>query len=1232
MKVTQKQKSTRSSQAPKVSTVTGLVALLLLAPAYAQETRSVIFGRVLDLQSSIIAGATVTVFNADTGVSLSLTTNETGYYEAPLLLPGNYRVSAEMSGYKKAIRSGIALPVSTRVEINLQLELGPVNESVSVTAEPPLLDSSSVTSGRILDNRNLMDLPYFNNSPALLVKITPGVQSSGVRRYNGVNALGGVSDHRVAGGVGGSEYSIDGAPNAGSGYQAAYLPYSDTIQEVKIETSNFDAAFGHSTGASISVMTKAGTNAYHGTMTWQHWQQRWNAARFFTNTLRNRQIAAAQAAGDQALVDSLRAQPGQPSGHSNNYAATVGGPVVIPKLYDGRNRLFFFFSLDGFKDKKPAEFEINRTIPTPAQLQGDFSDLLKVDPVRYQLYDPLSVRPDPARPGHYIRDPFPGNIIPRNRIINPAYEHYINFLPRPNNNPADPRLEPTNNYLAVGMPFDWTYHALANRIDYVHSERHRFFARWNKLKYREDRFDWTYESARGLHKDGVNRDNLSGTADWVYTHSSRTVFDFVFAASDFRTGPLFELPFTFRPSDVGLPAYLNDKAGEQHVLPLMSFEGYETIGQNVPTFTHFQVISGKTIVSHVRGNHSLRGGFEMRQFYRLGGGGGNTSGNFGFSNAFTRKDDDGFTPAGDLGHSWAAFMLGLPDSLTIETNDNYATHNPYYAWFIQDQWRVTSKLTLTPGLRLEYELGATERFNRVIGYLDPDAKLPISDVSQAAYAQSPIPELAASDFLVKGGSLYPGTDGLSRRLTNNELMWLPRFGMAYQLNTKTVIRGGYGVFFDTINALNHTINTDNQWPDQTGFSRATSSIVTDDFGANWLLGDPRNGVSPLANPFPLRSDGTRFDAPQRDALGLMARAGREWAFIDFNARRARQQRWRIGAQRQLGSNMVVEVAYAGSYSDRVPLDKRLDFLPEQYWADGLVRDNAIANNLNSNVPNPFQLSNFSGLQSTHPTIYQELSRVGRFTSPTIRKHQLLRAFPHFNDLTQARMPLGKVRTDALEVTFDRRFARGFTLIVNYTKLRNDTADFFLNEYDEQPTWRESDLGRPHRVSGSGIVELPFGKGRRWGQSGIWNALFGGIQIAATYEWQPGPLLDWPNLFYYGDPKEIRTNGRNLEQWFTTDNFERNSSRAPAEFHRTVFPTRIDDVRADSLNRWDTNLQRKFKLRENLTFELRLDALNLFNRSQFSAPVTDPLSTDFGKVVAEESSTKRFFQIQMRIRF
>jgi len=263
------------------------------------------------------------------------------------------------------------------------------------------------------------------------------------------------------------------------------------------------------------VMTKSGTNAYHGDLTWQFWNQRWNGTRFFVKQAHFRSIAQAEAAGNHALADQIRNSPLQPSGHSNDYAATIGGPIIIPKLINGRNKLFFFFSFDGFDDRKTTESTFNHTVPTLQERQGDFSDLLPISVTKYQIYDPLTVRADPNRAGHYLRDPIPGNILPKNRIVNPANQTYSKFLPTPNNSPASNTLEPLNNYIDPGEPYNWFYEAFANRFDYQHSEKNRFFGRWSWFKYREDRQDWTYETARGLQTNGVNRNNLGITADWV---------------------------------------------------------------------------------------------------------------------------------------------------------------------------------------------------------------------------------------------------------------------------------------------------------------------------------------------------------------------------------------------------------------------------------------------------------------------------------------------------------------------------------------------------------------------------------------------------------------------------------------------------------------------------------------------------------------------------------------------
>jgi hypothetical protein len=191
---------------------------------------------------------------------------------------------------------------------------------------------------------------------------------------------------------------------------------------------------------------------------------------------------------------------------------------------------------------------------------------------------------------------------------------------------------------------------------------------------------------------------------------------------------------------------------------------------------------------------------------------------------------------------------------------------------------------------------------------------------------------------------------------------------------------------------------------------------------------------------------------------------------------------------------------------------------------------------------------------------------------------------------------------------------------------------YLNEFDPEPSWILTNFGVPHRLAATGILELPFGKGRAFLQSGIASALLGGWQIAGTYEWQPGALLDWGNLFYYGDPADVANGERTLDRWFNTDGFERNAQRTPAAFQARVFPARIQGVRADGLNRIDANIQRDFRITERITFQLRMDALNAANRSQFEAPNRDPISTNFGRVTNNTSSTMRFLLFQARIRF
>jgi len=1229
------------------------LAVLLAATAFAQETRSTIFGVVRDQQGALVPNASVVVRNTETGTVNRLGSNSTGYYEANLLLPGAYEVTIESEGFKKSVRTGLTLAVSSRIEVNGDLVLGSVADTVSVNAEAPLLETNSVSTGRVLDGRNLRDLPIQGNSALLLVKQTPGIQFGGVNNELGLHSNAGGSDYNVNSNVGGNSWSMDGTPLNANSRRTGYVPLADTVAEFKVETSNFDAAVGQTTGAVISMISKAGTNSLHGTGNWLHWQRRWNGSPFFVKQLYYRNIAAAEAAGNTVRAGELRNQDLQPSGRSNQYSGTVGGPVFIPKVFDGRNKVFWFFSYAKRQDIKTEDASaINRTVPTMLQRGGDFSELLRADPTRYQLYDPLSVRADPARPGTWVRTPFTGNIIPKSRFQNPAYDAYLKLLPIPNN--ANANAENRNNYVAVGTPYNWDYKVYQNRMDYNVSDKHRAFFRWSYNDFLEDRGDWTYETARGLHSNGLNRTNGGATADWVWTPTASTYFDFAASVNQFREGDKITAPYEYSAGSVGFPSYIDQFSGDRHILPFLDFSdnSYQDISRGgVPTYTRYRLHSYKADGNHITGKHSIRGGVDNRHYYRTGGGGGNTSGNYQLRNTYTRRTSDNLDNAGLLGHEWATFMLGYPNTMSVSQNDSYALHNPSWGIYVQDNYRVSSKLSLNLGFRVEWEQGPTERYNRIIGDFNPTIELPISAAAKEAYARAPQTQVSAAQFQVIGGSIYPGSNGAARQVWPSQWLFMPRLGVAYTLNSKTVIRAGYGMYYDTLNVMNESL-------DQTNFSRSTSTQITNDAGVIWLVANPAGGKPPITDPFPIRaSDGARYDQPTREALGAMAVAGRTFDHFGDQMARARQQRWRLGLQRQLSSTFVVDASYTGTFSNRVNLDQPFNALPAQYWNTTNVRNEANGTLMNAQVTNPLAIANFASLRTSNPVVYQDLTTQGTFTSATIARNRLLRPFPHLGaDSDVRRAPVGAAKTHSLEVSLDKRFSKGFNFFLGYTALRVRDQDIFLNEYDAEPSWRRSNDGRPHRLVGTSIFEIPFGRGKKWLQGKTGNLVAGGWQIGLTYEYQPGGLSGWGNLFYYGDPSNIKLTGGTLDRWFNnagcvlpgqkrvdgdievaagqpcTQGFEKRNASTPAAYQARVFPTRIDGVQADMTNQWNANLQKTIDLREGMKLQLRLDAINLQNRSQFNGPDLNPVNSTFGSITSQTSATNRFIQVQARVTF
>ena len=643
-----------------------LLMLLMWTPSTsAQESRGMIFGSVTDPSAAAITGAKVVVTNIETAVSQPYQTNNTGYYEASLLNAGKYRLTVEAPGFKKAVRESIELPVGTRLQVNFTLELGNVSESVTVSAEAPLLDTTGVSTGQVIDNRVLQDLTLSGQNAVMAAKLAPGIQSGDtVGDVAGQpHSVGAGSRMYVAGGVGGNEFYIDGNPNGGRGRTVGYMPSAELIQEMKVETSGFDASIGHTTGVNITMMTKVGTNALHGSARFAHRQDRWGALGFFQKQAYYRSIAQAESQGNTALARQLRDEGpfGKSTGRLSSWAGTLGGPVIVPRLFNGKNKLFFFVGMDGFG--QGGSYFGQNTLPSMADRQGNFAPLLNVNATLYQIYDPLTVRPDPARPGHFVRDALPGNVLPASRIVNPAYKFYSLLMPAPNVI-TDPKLDPVRNFEAVGNSWN-RYKSVSNREDYHLSDKNRFFARWHWGRWDNWVPGWGYASPAIPAVDvyGYMRRNRAVSVDWVNTLSSATVLNIAVSATQYtETQDWFGID-PYKPSDVGLPSYMDAKAGDRHHLPIMSWSGYNNVGGQAKTEYNVRTMSLKADLSHVRSSHTLRAGANLRGQHYTNNNPGVTSGAFSFSNTWTQRTDDGFTPAGSYGHSWAAFMMGLPSSL-----------------------------------------------------------------------------------------------------------------------------------------------------------------------------------------------------------------------------------------------------------------------------------------------------------------------------------------------------------------------------------------------------------------------------------------------------------------------------------------------------------------------------------------------------------------------------------------
>lgn len=1133
--------------------------LALAAPALlAQEYRATLSGRISDPQGLGVARAKIEVTSVETGALYRTVSEPTGQYVVPLLPPAVYEISAEAPGFKQFRRTQVRLGSGERVVIDIALEIGATSESITITGEAPLLQTATANTGQVLTTRQVENLPMNGRTPLVLAQLANGVVPPNQGGFTRPFDNAGASNFSMGGGpLGSNEVLLDGAPNASKDGRMAYSPPVDSVQELKVDTFQSDASFGNTVGGVANVVMKSGTNELHGSAYWFN------------------QVSATAASGFFANANN---QP-KPISRFNQYGGSAGGPVVIPKVLDGRQKLFFFFTYEGLKDAYPRLAVI--TVPTEANRRGDFSQQLAVGP-SYQLYDPNSAVLQGSR---ISRQPFAGNIIPTARL-NAAAVELQKLYPLPNlAGRADGLLNFQSNLTGERNSFQ----NYLIRGDYNISVRQKL-----ALNYRYSARDSMGANELGCFPqepcgsaNGRTRVNHGATIDHVSTLTPRLLLNtrvnftrFVQGRTNFTEG--YDL------SRLGWPKSLTDQLA-MSLSPRVEFNNYFRLGDggsNRNPQDSFQLF---TTLNQIRGSHSLKVGADLRlhrdniNIFDW------PSGRFFARPDWTRGPLDN-SPTAPLGQDYASYLLGLPSSGQIDLNAGRNAQSKYSALFVQDDWRVNQSLTLNLGLRWEADWATTERFNRAINGFAFDASSPIEAQARAAYAARPIPEIRVEDFRVTGGLTF--TDSANRAaFRTRKNYFAPRLGFAWQpraLGPKTVLRGGFGVFYDSFGLAPGIV--------QTGFFQSTPYVATLD---NYLT-----PASTFSNPFP----SGLIPSPGASA-GLATNLGQAVTFFEADPKNPYSLKWNFNVQRELGWGTVLEAGYTGNRVNHIGINQALSFVPRPFLSASPVRDQAVISNLTATVPNPF-----AGLIPGTT-----------LNGNTIARRLLLAAHPHFSGVTVTQRPDASSYFHAFSLRLEKRLSDGVQVLVNYQYSRLMERTTRLNDFDA-PELRVSDIDRPHRLVVSGNYEFPWLKGPQKGAARVAGWFAGGWMVTGIYVAQSGSPLVWGNVLYLGG--DLNVQPRNLSAAFDTTRF----NRVPAqqlEYNVRSFPSRFNNHRTDGINNFDLSMLKNFPIREKATVQLRFESFNSLNRVQFGSPNVAPTSSAFGVITGQANQPRRL-QTGLRI--
>ena len=1164
-----------------VAVMIGIIAMD--RPVLAQTAAGSIVGLVRDNSGNVISGAQVTALNKAVNQSVTATTNASGYYSFPLLQPATYDITVQSAGFKAYVQPDVHLEVAQTVTVNATLQVGQVTQSVTVTSAPPLLETQTSSLGGVIPTKSVVDLPLNGRNSYGFANLVPGV----VAPYGFTQtAFDEYNDQFIS--INGSRpnqnlFLLDGGTNSEPAFTGpGYFPIVDLVQEYKVQTNNLGAEFSNTGGGIINVITRSGSNQFHGDAWW-----------FFRHT-------------DLSANDFFSNHAGLPRAHYqfSQFGATLGGPVI-------KDKTFFFFAYEGLRWVQSGSAV--GTLPTQAQRNGDFSSTYNSAGQVIPIYNPFSTTPDPNNPGQYLRTQYPGNKIPA-ADINPVAKALLNYLPLPNQ-PGTPGTGTNNYYTNYSSPI--VENNFSIRLDHAITDKQKIFGRYS--------INDTTQTRPNLYGNSSANFLLSNpTAGNDFLRQQQATIEYT---NPFRANAILDLNSSYiryyigrripgigyDPTGVGLPSYFSTLAslytpcfpsvgisGLGLTLSLGNIggglmgSGCYTLGDVYPDLHEYGS------VTILKGAHTIKTGGEFGEKWLSTPRYEPAGPSFNFTPAFTQGPNA--VASTNSGVALASFLAGTGSGNTGSGGPNQYLSSKYWGAFFQDDWRATPKLTLNLGVRYDYNSPWLERFNRFTDW--------------TSTATSPL-QVAGLGMLT-GGLEFPGVNGVSRSEFNpfrKEIV--PRLGLAYSPSARTTVRGGYGIFFAPLGGAGFN-----------GYSVPNTGYVAT---TNWI--GTLDGVTPLntlSNPFP-----QGFVFPTGSAQGLATQLGQSVVGIQRNRPVSYSQQWNLDIQQELGAGFLFDIAYAGGHGVHLYGDYNPDQLPDQYLSMGA--------SLNNQVANPFYgnpLISSGGLSSPTVAKSQLLRPFPQYQAVTLGNGsffgaslydalqvKLVRRFQNGFSV-QASYTWSKLMDNipASETGFPGG-SFGGTGIQDWDNLRAE--------------WAVASFDTPQYFTLNAIYELPFGHGKQFfNSSKVANVLVGGWQlngITSATSGTPQEVFTATNtLFNYGGTQRANWNGRNpslggktanrLNQYFNVSYFSQ-----PAPFTYGNSPRMLASLRSPGFIDTDLSGIKNFPIHERVTGQFRAEAFNLFNHPTFGPPDTT-LGDGTTGIINSQVNLPRQIQVALKILF